>query len=73
VIFNPLYFRELFFNHFLFVYAYSNFSNSLREGRVDIPVMFYVVTNFRKPRHSHVISRGIFAPRLGRVAPRKYG
>jgi hypothetical protein len=28
-------------------------------------------TNFRKPRHSHVISRGMFAPRLCRVAPLK--
>jgi hypothetical protein len=73
VIFNPLYFRELFFNNFLFVYAYSNFTNSLRKARVDFCLLFYRVTNFRKPRYSHVISRGIFAPRLGRVAPLKDG
>jgi hypothetical protein len=70
VICNPLYFRELFFNNFLFVYAYSNFTNILREGRAYFSLRFYAVTNFRKPRHCHVISRDIFAPRVGRVAPR---
>jgi hypothetical protein len=40
---------------------------------VDFSLLFYAVTNLRKPRHSHVISRGIFAPRLGRVALLKDG
>jgi hypothetical protein len=73
VIFNPLYFRELYFNNFLFVYSYSTFTNNLREGRLDFPVLFYAVTNFRKTRHSHVISWGIFAPRLVRIAPLEAG
>jgi hypothetical protein len=60
---------ELLFNNFLFVYAYCNFTNTLREGAVDFSVRFYTVTNFRKPRHNHVISRGIFVPRLDTVAP----
>jgi hypothetical protein len=36
-------------------------------------VLFYTVTNFRKPRHSHVISQGNFAQHLGTVAPLKDG
>jgi hypothetical protein len=73
MVFNLLYFREPFFNNFLFLYAYSNFTNSLREGRVDFSLPLYRVTNFRKPRHSYVISQGIFAPRLGTVSPLKDG
>jgi hypothetical protein len=51
----------------------SKFSISVVEGRMDFSVLFYTVTNFRKPGHSHVISRGIFAPHLGTVAPLKDG
>jgi hypothetical protein len=72
-IFNPLYLSELFFNNSMFVYAHSNFTNRLREGRVDFSLLIYTVTNFRNTRHSHVINRGIFAARLGRVAPLKGG
>jgi hypothetical protein len=34
---------------------------------------FILLTNFRKPRRSHVIARGIFAPRFGRVATQNDG
>jgi len=43
---NPIYFNGLFFNNFLFVYAHSNFTSSLCEGRVDFSVLFYIVTKF---------------------------
>jgi hypothetical protein len=52
VIFTAVYFRELFFNNFLFVYAYINFTNSLHEGSVSFSVPFYTVTTLRKPRQS---------------------
>jgi hypothetical protein len=73
VIFNILFFRELLFNNVLFVYANNNLTNRLRERRVGYSVLFYTVTNFRKPCHSHVIRWEIFAPRLGTVAPLKHG
>jgi hypothetical protein len=73
VIFNPLHFRELFFTTFMFVYVYSNFTKNLREGGVDFSLLFYTVTNFRQPRHCHMVSRGVFVTRLGRVAPLKDG
>ena len=69
VICDYIYFRELFFNNFPFVYAYSNSSNTLSEGKVDFSVMFCTVTNFRKPCQSNVISLGICAPHLGTDVP----
>jgi hypothetical protein len=29
---------------------------------MDVCLLFHAITNFGKPRHSRVISRGIFAP-----------
>jgi len=46
---NFTYFSGLLFNHFLLVYAVSNFTNILREGRVEFSLLFYTVANFRKP------------------------
>lgn len=46
VICNPIYFSGLCFNNFLFGYAYSNFTDSLCEGRVDFSVLFYIVKKF---------------------------
>jgi hypothetical protein len=43
----------------------------LHQGRVDFSLLFYTVTKFRKPRHSHVISWSISALRLDRVGPLK--
>jgi len=71
--FMTLYISGLYFNDFLFVYAYSSITNSLHEGRMDSPVLVYTVKNLRKPGHTHVISRSIFAINLGRVAPLKTG
>jgi hypothetical protein len=45
VIRDPLYFSGLFFNNLQFVCAFSNFTNSLFEGRLDSSVVFYIVTN----------------------------
>jgi hypothetical protein len=71
VIFTAVYFRELSINNFLFVYAYFNLTNNVREGIVDFSVPFYTVKNFRKTHHSHGISRGVFAPELSTVTPLK--
>jgi len=57
----------------LLVYAYSNIANSFHEGRLDSPVLFYIVKNLRKQGQNHVISRNIFAVQLGTVAPLKPG
>ena len=46
---NLTYFSGLLFNYFLLVYPYSNFTNILREGRVDFCLLFCTVANFRKP------------------------
>jgi hypothetical protein len=46
---NFTYFSGLLFNNFLLVCAWGNFTNILREGRVDFSVLFYTVANFRKP------------------------
>jgi len=68
-----LYISGLNFNDFLFVYAYSNITNSLHERRMDWSVLVYTITNLRKPGQTHVIGRSIFAVNLGRVAPLKTG
>jgi len=62
-----------FFNNFWFVYAYTYFTNSLHEARVDFSVLFYTVANMPNSRQSLVISRGTFAPHLGTVAPLRPG
>jgi hypothetical protein len=66
---DPAYFSGLCFNNFLFVYAYSNCSNSLREGGVEFSVLFYATTNFRKSRDQP----GHLAPLLRAVSPLKPG
>jgi hypothetical protein len=71
VICNRVYLSELLFNNFLFVYAYSNFTNSLREGRVGFSVLLHNVTNFRKLLHSHMNGWGMFASHMVSVAPLK--
>jgi hypothetical protein len=71
VILTTVYFRELFINNFLFVYAYFNLTNNVREGSADYSVLFYTVTKFRKTSHSHGSSRGIFAPHLSTANPLK--
>jgi hypothetical protein len=71
VIRGTIYFSGLFFNNFPFVYACSNFTNSLREGRVESSVLFYVVANLRKPRQTVVISLSSFATHFGTVTPLK--
>jgi hypothetical protein len=71
VIFTAVYFSELYINNFLFVYAYFNLTNNVREGSSDFSVPFYTVTKFRKTSHSHGISQDIFAPHLSTVAPLK--
>jgi hypothetical protein len=63
-IFTAVYFRELFINNVLFVYAYFNLTNNVHEGSVDFSVLSYAAKNFRKTSHSHGISRSIFAPNL---------
>jgi len=49
VIRDPTYFSGLLFNNFPFLYAFSKFTNSLHEGRVDFSLLFYAVTNLHKP------------------------
>lgn len=49
VICNLICFSGLCFNNFLFVYAYSNFTNGLHEGRVDFSLLIYIITKFCKP------------------------
>ena len=66
---DPAYFSRLRFNNFLFVYVYSNCSNSLREGRVEFSVLFYAITNFRELRDQP----GHLAPLLRTVSPLKTG
>jgi len=56
-----------------YVYAYSNITNSLHEGRMDSLVLFYTVKNLRKPGQTHVISRNILAVHLSTVATLKPG
>ena len=46
---NFTYFSGLFFNNFMRVYAYRNFTNSLREGKAYFSVLLCTFTNFRKP------------------------
>jgi hypothetical protein len=57
----------------LFVYAYSNVTNAFHEGRLDSPLLFYIVKKLRKQGQTHVISRNIFAVHLDTVAPLKPG
>jgi hypothetical protein len=57
----------------MYVYALSNFNTSLYERRNDFPVPFHGVTNLRQPSRCRVISRGVFASNLGKVAPHKDG
>ena len=59
-----VYFRELSLIIFCLCFAYSNFTNSLHEGRVDSSVLFYTVTKFHRPFQRHVISWDIFALQL---------
>jgi hypothetical protein len=69
VICDPAYFNELCLNNFLFVYAYSNCSNSSREGRLDFSILFYIVTNFRKSRDQpgHLCSTCAWSPHWRQV------
>lgn len=69
VICEPAFFSGLCFNNFLFVYAYSNCSNSLREGRAEFSVLLYDVTNFSKSRDQP----GHLVPLLRTVSPLKTG
>jgi len=48
---------------------YSPSNTNLQERNVDFSIPFLAVTNFRQPSGGHMIGRGIFAPRLGTVAP----
>ena len=69
VIIDPIHFSGIFFSNFQFVYAYRNFTDSLHDGRVDFSVLFYIVTNLRKPRQTHVTSRGHYCSTFGYNRP----
>jgi hypothetical protein len=43
------------------------------NARKDFPVPFHGVTNLRQPSRGRVISRGVFASNLGKVALHKDG
>lgn len=63
--------RDLQFNNFTYVYEWSDFNTTLHERRKDFTLPFHAITNLRQPSRGCVISGGVFAPNLGKVAPHK--